>query len=228
MTAHERLITMVHRSRLGFSSSSTCTLCGLKEKTTVHLLRDCIHAERVWDGLVQQHLQPQFFNLNLHAWLDSNLRNTKRLHNQVEWRSLFMLICWWLWKWGNQKIFRPSDKVQDNKLAFMLAYAEQAHAALTTSTTHSTQQSPVQVRWKPPCEGWIALNTDGASKRECNKATAGSVIRDCRGRWILGFTAFLGYCSALVAELQAIILGLEQAWNRGYRRVVLQSDSLFY
>ncbi|KAJ8767189.1 hypothetical protein K2173_013586 [Erythroxylum novogranatense] len=60
------------------------------------------------------------------------------------------------------------------------------------------------ISWLPPSNGWIALNTDGASKGNPGVAGAGGVIRDTKGRWLDGFVQNIGVATSFVAELWAI------------------------
>lgn len=59
-----------------------------------------------------------------------------------------------------------------------------------------------------------------------NNASAGGVLRDHEGNFILGFASALFPCNALEAELQAIYMGLKLAILRGFRKTVIESDSL--
>ncbi|CAL9225099.1 unnamed protein product [Arabidopsis halleri] len=55
------------------------------------------------------------------------------------------------------------------------------------------------VSWIRPGEGWVALNTDGASRGNpglATVATAAGVIRDSDGLWLGGFALNIGICSA--------------------------------
>jgi len=47
----------------------------------------------------------------------------------------------------------------------------------------------------------MALNTDGAVKGNPGSIGAGGVIRGEKGEWIVGFSEYLGYCSATKAEI---------------------------
>ena len=44
--------------------------------------------------------------------------------------------------------------------------------------------------------------------------------------WIFGFVLQLGRDHILNAELYAILTGLKLAWSQGYRKVIVESDSL--
>lgn len=71
--------------------------------------------------------------------------------------------------------------------------------------------------WKPPLDNVVKTNTDGASKKKANPglAGAGGLIRDSTGGWIIGFTAHLGVCSNMAAEMHALRFGLMLTWNEG-------------
>ncbi|KAF7838057.1 putative ribonuclease H protein [Senna tora] len=59
-----------------------------------------------------------------------------------------------------------------------------------------------------------------------SRTACGGVARDYLGNFLASFTKYLGDCSVLQAELYAIANGLEVAWSLGFRKVVIESDSL--
>ena len=81
------------------------------------------------------------------------------------------------------------------------------------------------VRWDFPSFGFIKLNTDGAAKGAPGVAACGGLFRNFQGNWILGFSTRIGICNAFVAELWGVWYGLNIAWHRGWRRLILESDS---
>ncbi|XP_027164808.1 uncharacterized protein LOC113764959 [Coffea eugenioides] len=56
-------------------------------------------------------------------------------------------------------------------------------------------------------------------------APLGGIIRDEAGHWLGGFSVGLGTASNILAELWAILRGLQLAWEKGYRKVIIESDS---
>ncbi|MBA0673623.1 hypothetical protein Goklo_024898, partial [Gossypium klotzschianum] len=52
------------------------------------------------------------------------------------------------------------------------------------------------------------------------------VIRDGKGKWILGYNRFLGKYSVAVAELWGILDGLLLLQKQGYDEVTVQLDNL--
>ncbi|CAN1189887.1 hypothetical protein LINPERHAP2_LOCUS40166, partial [Linum perenne] len=55
---------------------------------------------------------------------------------------------------------------------------------------------------------------------------SGGVIRDHQGRELAAFSANLGSCSIMRAELRAAEIGLTKAWELGAKKVILELDSL--
>ncbi|KAK5795464.1 hypothetical protein PVK06_036732 [Gossypium arboreum] len=57
-------------------------------------------------------------------------------------------------------------------------------------------------------------------------ASAGGILWDQLGNWILGFNRYLGKCSPFEAELWDILDRLLVMLNKGYRRATIQTDNL--
>ncbi|KAK5785852.1 hypothetical protein PVK06_040473 [Gossypium arboreum] len=70
------------------------------------------------------------------------------------------------------------------------------------------------------------LNTNGAVHSVSSFSTAGGVIRDGKGKWILGYYRHLGKCTAAVAKLWVILDGLLLLQKQGYDEVIIQYDNL--
>ncbi|CAN1181307.1 Putative ribonuclease H protein At1g65750 [Linum perenne] len=66
------------------------------------------------------------------------------------------------------------------------------------------------IGWNPAPSDWVTL----------------SIIRDHLGRPIATFSANLGTCTIMLAELRAAEMGFRIAWDLGLRKVQLQMDSL--
>ncbi|XP_061373767.1 glutathione S-transferase T2-like [Gastrolobium bilobum] len=75
-------------------------------------------------------------------------------------------------------------------------------------------------------EGYVKINTDGAARGNPGLAACGRVLRNSQGLWLRGYAIRLGRCTAFRAELWGIWHGLKEAWNAGYKHVIIESDSL--
>ncbi|CAN1274277.1 Putative ribonuclease H protein At1g65750 [Linum perenne] len=79
------------------------------------------------------------------------------------------------------------------------------------------------IAWQAGRPGWITLNSDGSVVQ--GRAAAGGIVRDNEGRGLLAYSMNLGICSITRAELRGALEGIKRAWEAGYRRVEIQSDS---
>lgn len=46
----------------------------------------------------------------------------------------------------------------------------------------------ITVKWTPPAERWVKCNVDGSSKEDDISVGCGGIIRDGKGKWILGYS----------------------------------------
>ncbi|KAK8995051.1 hypothetical protein V6N11_069502 [Hibiscus sabdariffa] len=81
------------------------------------------------------------------------------------------------------------------------------------------------IRWRSGEARWVTLNVDGALNPSSSIGSAGGLLRDHEGSWLLGFNKHLGISSTLEAELWGILEGLCLAWLHGFERVQCQTDS---
>ena len=81
------------------------------------------------------------------------------------------------------------------------------------------------IRWHPPEWPWCTLNTDWAHRAN-GVSSAGGLIRDYSGHWLIGFGMMLGSCSITMAELRGLYQGLILAWNFCIRWLHVETDSL--
>ncbi|CAN1856051.1 Putative ribonuclease H protein At1g65750 [Linum perenne] len=69
------------------------------------------------------------------------------------------------------------------------------------------------------------MNSDGSLHTNSNRTAAGGIIRDHNGRFVTAFSANLGTCSIMRVELRGIAEGTKLAWDRGIRKLRIESDS---
>ncbi|OMO87873.1 hypothetical protein COLO4_20537 [Corchorus olitorius] len=79
-------------------------------------------------------------------------------------------------------------------------------------------------KWKAPELGWIKVNCDGAQDPITKNARLGIVMRDNQSRVIGGFHKETKARSSLIAEAIAIKEGLEKAREKGFPKIILETD----
>ncbi|XWS60450.1 hypothetical protein CRYUN_Cryun07bG0037400 [Craigia yunnanensis] len=71
----------------------------------------------------------------------------------------------------------------------------------------------------------VKLSVAGRSRGNPGAASVGGLIRDESGKWIVGYNLNLSICGCLGTDLWALFQGIKFAWDRGYRKVLVESDS---
>ncbi|KAJ1406818.1 Ribonuclease H domain [Sesbania bispinosa] len=80
--------------------------------------------------------------------------------------------------------------------------------------------------WSCPPAGFSKLNVDGSFNPVSRAMGIGGVLRESDGNWLWGFSDHRAYGSVLEAELLAIQVGLQFAWEQNHRCVLCETDSL--
>ncbi|CAN1187955.1 Putative ribonuclease H protein At1g65750 [Linum perenne] len=91
--------------------------------------------------------------------------------------------------------------------------------------TQTQDRRMADIAWDPGPSGWVTINTDGAVNLGTGRAATGGLIRNEFGHCLAVFTMNIGCCTINRAELRGVITGLCAAWDRGFRKVQLQTDS---
>lgn len=103
--------------------------------------------------------------------------------------------------------------------------SKQVGEAATQRGTSAREYTMIQ--WIPPSNDEVALNCDGAvqTRTGITKAACGGILRNSVGGTLLAFATGLGDCTVVEAELWGIFHGLTIVWGRGFRHIVVYSDS---
>ncbi|EOY24207.1 Non-LTR retroelement reverse transcriptase [Theobroma cacao] len=225
---HKRILTNAEGVRHKMSSDASCPHYYGAKETCLHVLRDCPASKTLWRNILPQSGINQFFQTPLIDWLSSNL-NLKNLYVfDVPWNIVFGIACWYTWKWRNLFIFEGRELSVEGRLSIIKSMAVNSHNTWSTPSIISggmRHQEEILVGWSPPPKDWIAVNSDGVFKSAARTAAAGGVLRDAHGTWIVGYACKLETSSGLRVELWGFYKGLQLAWERGFRKVKLQSDN---
>lgn len=116
-----------------------------------------------------------------------------------------------------------------NKDGFMKAQAKEFVLAFNANGSVSAEHNKREERliaWRrPQAAGCVKLNTDGSVNHSLGLATVRGFIRNEDGRWCHGFVHNIGSCTVPRAKLWGVAMGLQLAWDLGYRRVEVDMDS---
>ncbi|KAF7808046.1 ribonuclease H [Senna tora] len=170
--------------------------CSNSREINVHAIRDYPKIVAIWRAFLNPSDRALFFNLSTIHWIGWNLQRNYNFAS-ISWPSIFSVACGLIWHWKNEKHFDVDFQIP-NEVHRVILYHTKVHD-----------------------EAWRPSEEDRSSR----KAGCGGIIRDNYGNWIKGFVSNLGYASVLSVEIWGIYHGLVTAWNLGFRKVELESDS---
>ncbi|KAE8661549.1 hypothetical protein F3Y22_tig00113725pilonHSYRG00943 [Hibiscus syriacus] len=122
-------------------------------------------------------------------------------------------------------IFLWSDYIPWSTIFVSLIWQADIYGSKTAAvpTTFGLRRA-IEICWEPLSMGTFYLNTDGSVDQN-NRGSAGGVLRDHLGSFIMGFNRNLGTTTVIQSKLWGILQGLSLAWDRGFRHVILQNES---
>ncbi|CAL1356848.1 unnamed protein product [Linum trigynum] len=230
LAAKEKLSTNWQQKVRHLTNDDKCPICSDAIETNIHCLRDCPAAKKIWERLVPGQKHQTFFTSEHTDWFYRNIKETEGEGGQGNWPSLFALVCWFIWKYRNDFIFRGKRLVESSfsnyvrtKATSWLEAWERADQQLQINS--KPERMDQMVGWVAPPNGWMKLNSDGAAQGINGLATAGGVLRDKNDNWKGGFCCKIGTGSAILAELWGIHQGLILARNHGVQFLILETNS---
>ncbi|KAL8167918.1 hypothetical protein V2J09_009417 [Rumex salicifolius] len=88
--ANNCILSISERVRRHLGSDSGCLVCHEGEEDTMHILRNCNEAKKVWCSLIGGNNWRHFAALDRMEWLKSNL------DKPGEWPTTFAMGLWWI------------------------------------------------------------------------------------------------------------------------------------
>lgn len=198
----------------------------------MHILRECPVVREAWGMLFSRFRSPSvpganFFMADRLDWLFQNLS----LGDQSckDWSSTFGVALDWFWRDRNEVVF--SQKA--NYAGALMVAIERVVADIIdvlrenrlTRIRKDLASGESPISRTPHSLGELKLNCDGAVSGSSGRAGCGGVVRDHWGAFQVGYSYNLGFCSIVLAELWSILHDLNLVFNRGFRRVLVESDS---
>lgn len=213
---HDSLPTNSCRFRRGMADSEVCALCNSHPETALHCLRDCLQARGIWQRAGFDVNGTLFQEGSVWRWLRGLL---------VDASPTAMATLWWIWRSRNS-VCLEGTRIPDLMIASNIAIMAEDISRAFARQLDAPHRAPQLVRWLLRVADDIILNVDGSVCGSPSRGGFGGCYRTSQGEWKGGFYGFLQDDHILHLELLAIFHGLSFAWDRGYRLVECQSDSL--
>ncbi|CAN1756679.1 Putative ribonuclease H protein At1g65750 [Linum perenne] len=222
IASHNRLLTNEERGRRHITNKVFCPRCSSISESSSHMLLDCPFAMQVWMKVLPRAASERGNHRDFGSWWVAMLQDKE---NNIK----FGITAWLLWSARNKLIFE--NLVQSASSVGELCEFWTSLVLSSWKTNQLGREAPGLARqtqliaWRPGEEGWATLNTDGSRLHRSGATAIGGLIRDERGKFVRAFCANVGDCSITRAELRAIVEGVKMAWNLGFRKVAVQTDS---
>lgn len=156
--------------------------------------------------------------------MDANISRKTMEHNVLlPWNEVFIITCWFLWLGRNQAVFEINEEWTRKNTSLLQLFLREATTRKIPTVMQNRRE--VLLGWDPPPKYWIKVNIDGSARGSPGEFAAGGVCRDNNRQWVFDFHINLGISFAYNVEIYAIWQGLQQAWDRYFRRVILETDS---
>ena len=226
LAIQDKLLSNEVRVKRHMASDSSCACCGDETESLLHILRDCKEAKDLWIGIVKPSMFWKFFSTDMDEWLQLNILKP-HLFGGDKWDALFATICWHLWNRRNCRTFGGS--LESNpavlwKSKSLIMNLSQSSRKLAGVNLQGTPSIDLNSKGRPPPPNWFKLNIDGAFSPLAG-AGSGGILRDSTGFAHGGFLINHSDVDSLAAELRALAGGLEFAWNKGIRKVIVETDA---
>ncbi|KAK2642276.1 hypothetical protein Ddye_024039, partial [Dipteronia dyeriana] len=182
-----------------------------------HVFRNCSNSKCIWEDICKGSTASNSYNAEWNNWLFDNLKCYDLIGGHTPWNLLFAVTLWFIWKWRCEKIFYPNFVLPLCPGKIILRYVGSwlfANAKLEDSVPEESRMI-----------SWEKLIVDGSWLPELGSIAMGGVNKNDRKSWLVGFALNKGTGSVIEAELWGILVGLNFAWNAGFRKVDVESDS---
>lgn len=144
-------------------------------------------------------------------------------------RQLPLWILWRIWKSRNELLFRRSSNQWQQNLRIAIVDTQEWNSTLPVTSMQQMSKAHLRhhngLKWTSPNPDYIKCNYD------CSFSTIGLssgawILRDSEGFYREAGKSMGRQCdSVLEAELQALIMAMQQAWIRRYRKLVFEGDN---
>lgn len=202
----------LHRRRI--KGGVCCTACG-REETIYHRFWACPHSKQFWkvlrlDKAAPVVTPPEFDGSHnvLSQWLQEWFAGASDAERETMVQGLYGL-------WLARNEARDGKRITDAKAVAERVDDHMREWREVHQRATRTEEPKLAERWKPPEEGWIKVNADGATSKLQVNGGGGVVLRDHDGAYRGGACTFLPGTSdpellEVLASRQAVKLAIQQ------------------
>lgn len=110
LSYYQRVMTNDMRNKRGFTTTDICHRCRGVREDIGHILRTCPDANRLWMAIALEFAKRNRWKKPFMEWMSDNVKSREMTSDNLEWRMVFTIGAWWLWKWWNEEVFRNMNR----------------------------------------------------------------------------------------------------------------------
>lgn len=223
-------------------SPQWCSLCKKDGESVHHIFLHCSFTYEVQAYFISRMginwVIPREVSKLFHSWGTYEVNDRSKQFGEV----ILHAIIWGVWKERNNRIFKNMSKncgevieeILREVSGWLLVNLEIKGVSLSDFIrdwrtvilcSSSPSQNQVIFQWKPPPNGILKLNFDGASKGNPGPTGFGCVIRDHRGSILKVVCGPLNVCNSIRAETIGLLFGLRELRKMGILGCIIEGDS---
>nr|POE67246.1 putative ribonuclease h protein [Quercus suber] len=167
----------------------------------------CFVPKSYWIGVGIDGSDTEFFTSPCSSLLKVNsCKETPMPNKPFLWNSFFLFSIPNLWLQRNRYRFQNLHIIYS--LIRDVEFLASEFSCLVSNQETASLKIDIIVRWEFPTQNWFKLNSIGSALGCPGLARGGGLIRDHQGRWVKGYTRFIGWANRIEAEFWAVRDGL--------------------
>ncbi|XP_074266999.1 uncharacterized protein LOC141590298 [Silene latifolia] len=220
----EALATRVNIASRVRGESSFCSLCNNYVESILHLFRDRVFAEKVWEGIRLGEEGRE--GGGVRDWVEARWRELGYREH-----ALFMVGCWVIWEHRNKVVFDTREVDVVCVIRRVKDVMDEMEGGGFTRDRHGGGRSGSEGdegrrAWVAPQPEYVKVNVD-AGTTEGEGMSVGVVCRDERGAVLWGVSLVQEQqWDSQMAEAVAIMEEISEGAKRGHSKIVMESDCL--
>lgn len=196
-----------------------CINCGSEPESISHVLTKCRGMRAIWSDHPFS-LPP--FDQGSSMW--TIYGKLKKLLS-LELFEVAVVLCWKIWEIRNQQLHGAETNSTTDIVKWCSSYLLEYKQAQALFAKPNPTTGPSL--WSPPVFDFIKINVDAAIPEGIDSYRVSGVAHNHEGRLLWWYrTELVGRPPATDAEAVAILHGVRVALQKGWRRVVLETDCL--
>ncbi|KAF7835216.1 hypothetical protein G2W53_010075 [Senna tora] len=241
----DRLLANWARFRRKMSSDLLCPRCKMHSESVLHAVRDCKRVKDLWLMLVDPSKWGDFFSSNLNDWILSNMKFAFGGEG-LNWKIVFGVVpaAREFYSINDTFDFGDCNKLngrteilvrwQSPNEDWVKLNVDGSSFILNRVPSTSVASTPYELWTKRKPDLSILRPWGSAAYIHDNSHKYGKLgprgkkcifIRDALGSWLWSMAKNIGSCSSLEAELWGVLSGLEIAWEKDFKKILVEVDS---